>query len=140
MPKRTICVVTATRAEYGLLRWVMHELREEDTIALQCLVTGAHLSATHGLTASEIEQDGFRIDAKVEMLLASDTDVGITKSMGLCLLGVGDALARLRPDLLVVLGDRYELLPICSAALVMNVPIAHISGGDVTEGANDNQV
>jgi GDP/UDP-N,N'-diacetylbacillosamine 2-epimerase (hydrolysing) len=138
--KRTICVGTATRAEYGLLRWLMHEIREDPELTLQCLVTGAHLSPTHGLTYREIEADGFAIDARVEMLLSSDSALAITKSMGLCVIGVGEALLSLRPDMLVVLGDRYELLPMCSAATVLNVPVVHISGGDITEGAIDNQV
>lgn len=140
MATRTICVATATRAEYGLLRWVMRELLDDPAVTLQCLVTGAHLSPTHGSTYRDIERDGFRIDAKVEMLLASDSEVAIAKAMGLCSIGVADALAALRPDILVVLGDRYELLPICGAATVMNVPVAHVSGGDITEGAIDNQV
>ena len=138
--KRTICVVTATRAEYGLLRWLMHDIRESAALTLQCLVTGAHLSNQHGLTYKDIERDGFFIDASVEMLLGSDTELALTKSMAICMIGVGEALARLRPDLLVVLGDRYELLAICSAATMLNVPIVHISGGDLTLGAVDNQI
>ncbi len=135
-----MCIATATRAEYGLLRWLMQEIQQDPDLDLQCIATGAHLSSTHGFTYKEIEKDGFPIDAKVEMLLSSDGGVAITKSMALCTIGVGEALARLCPDILVVLGDRYELLAICSAATVMNVPIAHVSGGDLTEGAIDNQV
>jgi GDP/UDP-N,N'-diacetylbacillosamine 2-epimerase (hydrolysing) len=87
--KRTICVATATRAEYGLLKWLMHEIREAAALSLQCLVSGAHLSPAHGLTYREIERDGFTIDARVEMLLSSDGDLSTTKSMALCLIGVG---------------------------------------------------
>lgn len=137
---RKICIVTAARSEYGLLRWLMEEIRRDQELCLKLLVTGAHLSVEQGLTYGQIEEDGFSIDEKVEMLLASSTDVSIVKSMGLCSIGIADSLKRLSPDLLVVLGDRYELLPICSAALLMSIPIAHISGGDVTEGAIDDQV
>lgn len=135
-----VCVVTAARSEYGLLRWLIEEVKQDDGLVLQLLVSGAHLSVEQGLTYKQIEEDGYVIDEKVEMLLSSSTDVGIVKSMGVCSIGIADALKRLLPDLLVVLGDRYELLPICSAALMMNIPIAHISGGDVTEGAIDDQV
>ena len=137
---RTICVATATRAEYGLLRWLMDEVRQTDGLTLQCIATGTHLSAEHGLTYREIEHDGFAIDAKVDMALGAGTPLSVVLSMARCMSGVGEALDRLRPDVLVVLGDRYELLPIASAATALGVPIAHVSGGDVTEGAIDNQV
>lgn len=104
------------------------------------LVTGSHLSSEYGFTYREIKDDGFQIDKKVEFLLSSSTATGIAKSMGLCSISISDALSDLSPDLMVVLGDRYELLPICSAALVMRIPIAHISGGDITEGAIDDQI
>jgi len=134
------CVITASRSEYGLLRWIMTAIRDDPEFELLTLATGAHLSPEYGLTFREIENDGFRIDAKVEILLASDSAVGIAKSMGLCALGVADALGRLKPDFVLVLGDRYELLPICSTALVMRIPIAHVSGGDITEGAIDDEI
>lgn len=137
---KKVCVVTAARSEYGLLRWLIEEVKQDDELVLQLLVSGSHLSVEQGLTYRQIEADGYVIDEKVEMLLSSHTDVGIVKSMGLCSIGIADSLKRLSPDLLVVLGDRYELLPICSAALLMSIPIAHISGGDVTEGAIDDQV
>lgn len=137
---KKICVVTACRSEYGLLRWMMEEIKNSSKLKLQVLVTGAHLSPEFGNTYTEIEKDGFTIDEKVEMLLSADTTSAKVKSMGLCSIGIADSLDRLKPDCLVVLGDRYELLPICSAALVMRIPIAHISGGDVTEGAIDNEV
>lgn len=137
---KKVCVVTAARSEYGLLRWLIEEIKQDDGLVLQLLVSGSHLSVEQGLTYKQIEKDGYIIDEKVEMLLSSHTDVGIVKSMGLCSIGIADSLKRLSPDLLVVLGDRYELLPICSAALLMSIPIAHISGGDITEGAIDDQV
>lgn len=140
MGKRKICVVTGTRAEYGLLYWLMKEIEADDALELQLIATGAHLSPEFGLTYKTIEQDGFHIDAKVEMLLSSDTPVGITKSMGVELIGFADALERLKPDIMVLLGDRYELLVAAEAALVANVPIAHIHGGEITEGAIDDSI
>jgi GDP/UDP-N,N'-diacetylbacillosamine 2-epimerase (hydrolysing) len=134
---RTICVVTGTRAEYGLLRWVMEGIREDVELTLQVIATGAHLSPEFGLTYQEIERDGFHIDSKVEMLTSSDTPVGIAKSMGLGMIGFADALDRLKPDLLVVLGDRFEILAAVSAALVARIPVAHLHGGETTEGAFD---
>ncbi|MBQ7479315.1 MAG: UDP-N-acetylglucosamine 2-epimerase (hydrolyzing) [Selenomonadaceae bacterium] len=140
MVKRNICVVTGTRAEYGLLYWLMKEIEADDALRLQIIATGAHLSQEFGLTYRTIEQDGFRIDEKVEMLLSSDTAVGITKSMGVELIGFADALERLKPDIMVLLGDRYELLVAAEAALVANIPIAHIHGGEITEGAIDDAI
>jgi len=138
--KAKACIITASRSEYGLLRWVMEAIQDDPSFDLQVIATGAHLSSEYGLTYREIEKDGFRIDAKVEMLVSADTATGVAKSMGLCAIGMSDALMRLAPDFIVVLGDRYELLPVCSTALVMRIPIVHISGGDVTEGAIDNEV
>lgn len=135
-----VCVVTAARSEYGLLRWLLDSLHKDERFCLQLIVTGAHLAEGQGYTCRQIEEDGFHIDEKVEMLLDSGTAVGIAKSMGICAIGMGECFQRLKPDLLVVLGDRYELLPICSVALICNLPIAHISGGDVTEGAIDNEI
>ncbi|MDX9826598.1 MAG: UDP-N-acetylglucosamine 2-epimerase [Spirochaetia bacterium] len=140
MRRLKVCVVTAARSEYGLLRWVMKEIADSRDMALQLIVTGAHLSSEYGLTWKEIEADGFAIDARVDMGLASDDAVSLVRSMGRCSIGIADALETLRPDWLMVLGDRYELLPICSAALVMRIPIAHISGGDITLGAIDDQI
>lgn len=138
--KRKICVVTGTRAEYGLLYWLMKEIQADDALELQLIATGAHLSPEFGLTYREIEKDGFRIDAKVEMLLSSDTPAGVTKSMGLALIGFADAFARLSPDIVVVLGDRYEILAAAEAAMVANIPIAHVHGGELTEGAIDDSI
>lgn len=137
---RKVCIVTAARSEYGLLRWTIDGVDRAPELELQLVVTGAHLSHEHGETWRDIEEDGYHITAKVDMGLASDTKESIVESMGRCSTGFAKVLAELDPDMLVVLGDRYELLPICSAALVMNIPIAHISGGDVTIGAIDNQV
>lgn len=137
---RKICVVTGTRAEYGLLYWLMKEIQADDALELQIIATGAHLSPEFGLTYKTIENDGFVIDEKVEMLLSSDTPVGVTKSMGVALIGFADAFARLSPDIVVVLGDRYEILAAAEAALVANIPIAHIHGGEITEGAIDDSI
>lgn len=137
---KKVCVVTAARSEYGLLRWIIDELYHADDIELQLIVTGSHLSPEQGLTYKQIEEDGYSITKKIEFLLSSVSSVGIAKSMGICGISIAEAFADLRPDLLVVLGDRYELLPICSTALTMGIQIAHISGGDITEGAIDNQV
>lgn len=137
---RKICVVTGTRAEYGLLYWLMKEIQADCDLELQIIVTGMHLSPEFGLTYKVIEQDGFTIDEKVEMLLSSDTSVGIAKSIGLGVIGFADALDRLKPDILVVLGDRYEILAAAQAAMVAKIPIAHIAGGDTTEGAYDEAI
>lgn len=134
---RKICVVTGTRAEYGLLRWVMQGIKDDPDLSLQVIATGMHLSPEFGLTYREIEQDGFQIDRKVEMLTSSDTPVGIAKSMGLGLIGFADALNELRPDLIVVLGDRFEIFAAVTAALVACIPVAHLHGGETTEGAFD---
>lgn len=138
--QRTICVVTGTRAEYGLLSRLMREIQQDSELVLQVIATGMHLSPEFGLTYKLIEQDGFRIDAKVEMLLSSDTPVGIAKSIGLGVIGFADALDRLKPDILVVLGDRFEILAAVQAALVARIPVAHIHGGETTEGAIDEAI
>jgi len=129
--RRKICVVTGSRAEYGLLYWVMKEIAADPALQLQVIVTGMHLAPQYGLTWQQVEADGFLIDARVDMLLASDTAVGIGKSIGLGVAGFADALDRLRPDILVLLGDRYEILAAAQAALVARIPVAHIAGGDI---------
>jgi UDP-hydrolysing UDP-N-acetyl-D-glucosamine 2-epimerase len=136
---KKICIVTATRSEYGLLRWLIDEVANDELLTLQLVVTGAHLEPEFGFTYREIEKDGYKIDEKINISITSSIK-GIVKSMGVCSIGFAKAFSRLKPDIVVVLGDRYELLPICSAALIMGIPIAHISGGDITEGAIDDQV
>lgn len=138
--KRKICIVTGTRAEYGLLTNLMKQIQGEEDFQLQLVVTGMHLSPEFGSTYKQIELDGFRIDEKVEMLLSSDTASGVVKSMGLAMIGFADVFERLMPDIIVVLGDRFEILAVAQTALVMNIPIAHISGGEITEGAIDDSI
>lgn len=138
--KRKICVVTGTRAEYGLLKPLMKKIQTDNALILQLIATGMHLSPEFGLTYEAIEQDGFAIDAKIEMLLSSDTAVGITKSMGVATISFADVLDRLRPDIMVVLGDRYEILAAAQAAMVARIPIAHIHGGEATEGLIDEAI
>lgn len=138
--RRKVCVVTGTRAEYGLLRWVMEGLRRREETELQVIATGMHLSPEFGLTYREIERDGFAIDRKIEMLLSSDTPVGLAKSMALGLAGFADAFAELRPEVLVLLGDRFEVFSAAAAAMVARVPIAHIHGGEATEGLIDEAI
>lgn len=137
---RKICVVTGTRAEYGLLRWVMQGIKDDPELTLQVIAAGMHLSPEFGLTYREIEKDGFQIDRKVEMLTSSDTPVGIAKSMGLGLIGFADALNELSPDLIVVLGDRFEIFAAVAAALVARIPVAHLHGGEATEGSIDEAI
>ena len=137
---RKICVITGSRAEYGLLRWVMQGIKDDPTLTLQVIATGMHLSPEFGLTWREIERDGFVIDHKVEMLTSSDTSVGIAKSMGLGMIGFADALQALKPDLVLVLGDRFEIFAAASAALVARIPIAHLHGGEATEGLIDEAI
>ena len=137
---RKICVITGTRAEYGLLRWVMQGIRDDPNLTLQIIATGMHLSPDFGYTFREIEKDGFQIDRKIEMLTSSETPVGIAKSMGLGLIGFADALNELKSDLIVVLGDRFEIFAAVSAALVARIPVAHLHGGEITMGAFDESL
>lgn len=138
--KRKICVATGSRAEYGLLYWLMKEIASDPDLELQTLVCGMHLSPEFGLTYKQIEADGFQITSKVNMLLSADSPVGIAKSMGVGLIGFADALESLKPDILVLLGDRFEIVAVAMAAMVARVPVAHISGGEVTEGALDESI
>lgn len=135
--RRKVCVVTGSRAEYGLLRWLMKEIAAEPSLELLTVATGMHLSAEFGLTWKQIEEDGFPIARKVDMRLSSDTPVGVAKSMGLALSGFADAFADLRPDLVILLGDRFEILAAATAAAVARIPVAHLHGGERTEGAFD---
>lgn len=137
---RKICVVTGARAEYGLLYWLLKDIQTDANLKLQVVATGMHLAPEFGLTYKVIEQDGFHIDAKVEMLLSSDTPVGIAKSIGLGIMGFADAFEYLKPDVLVLLGDRYEVFAAAQAALVARIPIAHLHGGEATEGVIDESI
>ncbi len=138
--KRKICIITGSRAEYGLLYWLMKEVQNSSRLELQIIATGMHLSSEFGLTYQEIEQDDFTIDVKVEMLLSSDSEIGITKSMGVGLIGFADALHELKPDLVVVLGDRFDIFVGATAAMIARIPIAHLHGGETTEGAFDEPI
>ena len=140
MKKNKICVITGTRAEYGLLYWVLKELEKNQFLDLQLITTCMHHSPEFGLTYKEIEKDGFFINKKLEMLLSSDTPVGVTMSIGLGMIGFADAYDELKPDIVIILGDRFELLAAASAALVARIPIAHIHGGETTEGAIDESI
>lgn len=137
---RKICVITGSRAEYGLLYWLLHDLRADPEIDLQLIVTGMHLASEFGLTVNEIEKDAFPIARRVEMLLASDTPSSIAKSIGLGVIGMSDALEQLKPDYVIVLGDRFEILAAAQASLIHNIPLIHLAGGDTTEGAFDESI
>jgi len=139
MYPRKICVVTGTRAEYGLLFWLMKEIENDTDLELQIIVTGMHLSPEFGLTYKEIEKD-FSVNKKIEMLLSSDTSIGISKSMGLAQISFAETYEELDPDILVVLGDRYEIFSAVSAAMIARIPIVHLHGGEITEGAFDESI
>lgn len=134
---RKVCVVSGTRAEYGLLYWLLKEIEQDAALALQLVVTGAHLGEKFGNTAEEIIADGFIISERVDIELADDTATGISRSMGLCTIGMGQAFERLKPDIVVVLGDRFEIFASAQAAMVARIPIAHIHGGETTQYAID---
>jgi GDP/UDP-N,N'-diacetylbacillosamine 2-epimerase (hydrolysing) len=137
---RKVCVVTGGRADYGLLRWLMQDIRQHPHLELQVLATGMHLSPEFGLTANEILQDGFTIDESVEMLESGDTALAVGRSTGRGVVGCAEALDRLRPDVLVALGDRFEILAAAVAALIARIPIAHLHGGEATEAAFDESI
>ncbi len=137
---KKVCVVTGTRAEYGLLRPLIQKIDNDANMELQLVVTGMHLSPEFGLTYKEIEQDGFKITERNEMLLSSDTPNGITKSVGLGTIGFADIFTRTGPDMVVILGDRYEALAAATAAMIHRIPIAHIHGGELTQGAIDDAI
>ena len=138
--KRSIAVVTSSRADYSHLYWPLHELSQHPDVDLKLIVLGAHLSPQFGETVREIEKDGFPIAARLECLLSSDTDVGMAKTLGLAVLSLADLLAQMRPDLLLLIADRYEMLAPAVVALTLRIPIAHIEGGEVSEGAIDDAV
>ncbi|WP_342324535.1 UDP-N-acetylglucosamine 2-epimerase [Kosakonia sp. BYX6] len=138
--KQKIAVFTGTRAEYGLMYWLMKDIQSDPELHLQLIVSGMHLSPEFGLTWQQIEKDGFPIDEKIEILLSSDSAVGTAKSMGLGVLGFADALARQQPDLLVILGDRFEALAAAQTAMILRIPVFHLHGGEITEGAYDDAI
>lgn len=138
--KRKIAVVTSSRADYAHLYWLLRDLAAHPDIDLKLIALGPHLSPEFGCTVREIERDGFGVDARIECLLSSDTDVGMAKTIGIAVLGLADCLAQMRPDLLLVIADRYEMLAPASVALAMRIPLAHIEGGEISEGAIDDCV
>jgi len=140
MTKRKVCVVTGTRAEYGLLYWLMKEINADMDLELQIIVTGMHLSEEFGNTYKQIEKDGFIIDKKVDISLTSDTELSICRSMGLGMIGFSDAFNLLQPDLIVVLGDRFEIFSAVSSAMISRIPVAHLHGGERTEGVIDEPI
>src|SRR6201997_2373311 len=138
--KRKIAVVTSSRADYSHLYWPLHDLAAHPDVDLQLIVMGPHLSPAFGSTIDEIERDALPIAGRVECLLSSDTDIGMAKTIGVAVLGLADLLGRLRPDLLLLIADRYEMLAPASVALAQRIPIAHIEGGEISEGAIDDAV
>ena len=138
--RRTVAVVTTSRADYAHLHWVLRDLRDHPHLEPWIIATGAHLAGEFGLAVSELERDGLRVDERVECLLSSDTDVGMAKTIGVAVLGLAEVLGRRRPDLLLLIADRYELLAPAAVALSLRLPIAHIEGGEVSEGAIDDAV
>jgi len=137
---RKICVITGTRADYGLLYWVMKSIEQDKELQLQLIVTGMHLSTEFGLTYKQIEKDGFHIDKKIEILLSSDSHVGISKSMGLAMISFSEAFEELQPELVLVLGDRFEIFSAVSSAMIGRIPVAHCHGGEATEGLIDESI
>src|SRR6202161_3817173 len=138
--KRTIAVITTSRADYSHLYWPLRELSAHPHVDLKIIVMGAHLSPEFGSTVQEIEKDGFNIDARVEWLLSSDSDVGMAKTIGVATLSLADIFGQMRPDLLLLIADRYEMLAPASVTLALRIPIAHIEGGEISEGAIDDAV
>ena len=139
MSKRKVCIVTGSRAEYGLLYWLIKEVEADKDLKLQLIATGMHLSSEFGLTHKEIEKD-FKIDKKIDIHLSSDTSVGISKSMSIAQASFAKAYNNLKPDIVVVLGDRYEIFSAVSSAMISRIPIAHLHGGEATEGSIDEAI
>lgn len=135
--RKSICVVTGTRAEYGLLKPVISRIVADESLDLKLVVTGMHLSPEFGSTYKEIEKDGFPIDEKIEVILSSDTNAAMSKAVGLAIISFSDYFKRIKPDMVVILGDRYEIFAVATAAAIEHLPIAHLCGGDTTEGAID---
>src|SRR6202041_3393929 len=138
--KRKIAVITTSRADYGHLYWPLRDLCENENVDLKIIALGSHLSPEFGSTFQEIVNDGFTIDSRIECLLSSDTDVGMAKTIGMATLGLADLFGQMRPDLLLLIADRYEMLAPASVALALRIPLAHIEGGEVSEGAIDDAV
>src|SRR4030081_4048290 len=138
--KRTIAVITTSRADYSHLYWPLRDLSENGNVDLKIIALGSHLSPEFGNTVQEIEKDGFRIDSRIECLLSSDTDVGMAKTIGVATLRLADLFGKMRPDLLLLIADRYEMLAPAAVALALRIPIAHIEGGEISEGAIDDAV
>ena len=137
---RKIGVFTGTRAEFGLLYWLLKDIEKDPELDLKLFVSGMHLSPEFGLTYKSIESEGFKIDEKIETLLSSNSKIGVAKSIGLGVLGYTDALSRQKPDALVILGDRFEALAIAQTAMILGIPIVHLHGGEITEGAYDDAI
>lgn len=137
---KKVCVVTGTRAEYGILRPLIKKINKDNELILQIVATGMHLSPEFGMTYKEIEKDGFVIDEKVEILLSADTPTSICKTMGLAMISFGETLQRLKPDAIVILGDRYEMLAVATVAMILKIPILHLHGGELTEGLIDDAI
>lgn len=137
---KKVCVVTGSRAEYGILKPIIQKLSCEQNIELQIVATGMHLSTEFGLTYKEIENDGYKINEKIEIVLSSDTAVGVSKAMGLGMISFAESFQRLQPDLVILLGDRYEIFSVASAAMIGRIPIAHLHGGELTQGAIDESI
>jgi len=137
---KKIAVITGTRAEYGLLYWTMKGIQDSEFMDLQVIATGMHLSPEYGLTYKNIEEDGFIISKKIETLLSSDTEIGVAKSMALTVISMAEAFAELKPDLILILGDRFEIMATATAAMVCRIPIAHCHGGEATEGLIDEAI
>ncbi|WP_372626958.1 UDP-N-acetylglucosamine 2-epimerase [Arsukibacterium sp.] len=138
--QKKVAVFTGTRAEYGLLYWLLHDINADSELQLQLLVTGSHLSPEFGNTYQQIIADGFDINEKIEILLSSDSNVGTVKSMGLAMIGLADSLSRLQPDVMILLGDRFEALAAAQTAMLMKIPVLHLHGGEITEGATDDAI
>lgn len=138
--KRKIAVITTSRADYSHLYWPLRDLSAHEDVDLRIVALGSHLSPEFGHTIQEIEKDGFHLDARIECLLSSDTDVGMSKTIGLATLSLSDLLDRMRPDLLLLIADRYEMLAPASVALALRIPVAHVEGGEISEGAIDDAV
>ena len=140
MRLKKICVVTGTRADYGLLHWLMRDIGEDQELHLQVIATGMHLSKEFGRTYLEIENDGFQIDEKIDISLTSDSNLEVSKSIGIGIMKFAEVFEKIKPDMLVVLGDRFEILSTVSAAMIAKIPIAHIHGGETTEGVIDEAI